>query len=364
MNGESSLEKIAGTALLLLLVIGCFVVIRPFVSALLLALILSYSTWPVYAWVERLVSGRKSLAAALMTLAVASILLVPLIILGSSLAEQVAQVSVWIRNIFTESIRRPPSWVAAIPLVGPQLYQYWQGLGHNTAQLLSELANAETMSNVGGYLLPVGKWLLTGATVLGQGALELALCLFIAFFFYRDGIEGAKRLSSGAQRLWGERAARLLDVTGATIKSVVYGTIGTAIAQSILTGLGLWLASVPGPLVLGFLTFFMALTPIGAPLVWFPAAIWLFYIGATGWAVFLIGWGILVVGGADNFIRPYFISRGSDLPFVLVFLGVFGGAIAFGFLGLFLGPTLLATGYEIVRDWARIDPPPVPQSGL
>jgi predicted PurR-regulated permease PerM len=110
-------------------------------------------------------------------------------------------------------------------------------------------------------------------------------------------------------------------------------------------------------LVLGFVTFLMALTPIGAPLVWFPAAIWLFYTGATGWAVFMILWGILVVAGADNIIRPYFISRGSDLPFVLVFLGVFGGAIAFGFLGIFLGPTLLAIGYEIVRDWARIDTP-------
>src|SRR5678815_4839870 len=96
-----------------------------------------------------------------------------------------------------------------------------------------------------------------------------------------------------------------------------------------------------------FLTFLMALTPIGAPLVWFPAAIWLFYYGATGWAVFLVLWGIFVVGGADNIIRPYFISRGSDLPFVLVFLGVLGGTLAFGFLGLFLGPTLLATGYEI-----------------
>jgi predicted PurR-regulated permease PerM len=112
---------------------------------------------------------------------------------------------------------------------------------------------------------------------------------------------------------------------------------------------------VPGALVLGFLTFFMSLTPIGAPLVWFPGAMWLFYIGATGWAVFLVLWGIVVVGGADNFIRPYFISRGSDLPFVLVCLGVLGGAFAFGFLGIFLGPTLLATGYEIVRDWARVD---------
>src|SRR5574342_727484 len=187
---------------------------------------------------------------------------------------------------------------------------------------------------------------------------ELALSLFIAFFFYRDGIDGANRLQAAARRLWGERALHLLDLVGATIKSVVYGTMGTAIAQSILTGLGIWLAGVPGALLFGFLTFLMALPPIGAPLVWFPAAIWLLYTGATGWAVFLVLWGIFVVGGADNFIRPYFISRGSDLPFVLVFLGVMGGAFAFGFLGIFLGPTLLATGYDIVRDWARVESAP------
>jgi predicted PurR-regulated permease PerM len=355
MNGENHLEKIAGTALLLLLVIGCFVVLRPFVSALLLALILSYSTWPIYAWGERLLSGRKSLAAILMTLLVASILLVPLIILGSSLADQVAQASAWIRGVFSEGLPGPPGWIADIPLVGQQLYQYWDGLAHDTAKLLSELGSAKLVSDLGQYLLPAGEWLLTGAAILGQGTLQLALSLFIAFFFYRDGIDGAKRLNSVATRFWGERAPRLLDVAGSTIKSVVYGTIGTAIAQSILTALGLWLAGVPGALVLGFLTFFLSLTPIGAPLVWIPAAIWLFYTDATGWAVFMALWGLFVVGGADNVIRPYFISRGSDLPFVLVFLGVFGGAIAFGFLGIFLGPTLLAIGYEIVRDWAQVD---------
>jgi predicted PurR-regulated permease PerM len=361
MNGQSRLEQIAGIAILLLLVIGCFLVLRPFVSALLLALILSYSTWPVYAWCERSLNGRKGLAATLMTVLVAAVLLMPLIFLGSSLAEQVAQASKWIHRLFSDGLPAPPRWIADIPLVGTQLYQYWEGFAHNTAQLLNELGSVKLISDVAQYLLPAGEWLLTGASILGKGTLELALSLFIAFFFYRDGIEGAKRLNSVATQLWGERALHLLDVVGATIKSVVYGTIGTAIAQSILTALGLWLAGVPGALLLGFLTFFMALTPIGAPLVWFPAAIWLlFYADATGWAVFLVLWGILVVGGADNIIRPYFISRGSDLPFVLVFLGVFGGAIAFGFLGIFLGPTLLATGYEIVRDWAQVDPPSAP----
>ncbi|HTN71943.1 MAG TPA: AI-2E family transporter [Methylomirabilota bacterium] len=353
MNGENRVEQIVGLSVLFVLVIGCFLVLRPFVSALLLALILAYSTWPIYHWCERVLKGRRGLAAILMTLMVGVLLLVPLIILGSSLAEQGAAATRWVRGLFSDGPPGPPSWIANIPVVGTQLYEYWEGLAHNTAKLLSEL------SDLGQYLLPAGEWLLGAAAILGQGTLELALSLFIAFFFYRDGIEGAKGLQNVARRLGGERGIRLLDVVGATIKSVVYGTIGTAIAQSILTALGLWIAGVPGVLLLGFLTFLMALTPIGAPLVWFPAAIWLFYTNATGWAVFLVLWGIFVVAGADNIIRPYFISRGSDLPFVLVFLGVLGGTLAFGFLGLFLGPTLLATGYEIVRDWAQIDAPSI-----
>ncbi|HEY6365830.1 MAG TPA: AI-2E family transporter [Candidatus Binatia bacterium] len=360
MNGENRLEQIAGMAILLLLVIGCFVVLRPFVSALLLALILSYSTWPIYAWGERVMNGRKGLAATLMTSSVAAVLLVPAIILGSSLAEQVAVAIKWSQRLLSDGPPDPPAWIANIPVVGHQLYEYWQGLAHNTAEFLNELINAKLVSDLGEYLFSAGEFLLIGAALVAQGTVQLALSLFIAFFLYRDGLDGAKRLQSVARRLWGERGLHLLDIVGATIKSVVYGTIGTAIAQSTLTGLGLWLAGVHGVLLLGFVTFLMALTPIGAPLVWFPAALWLFFTGATGWAVFLVLWGIFVVGGADNIIRPYFISRGSDLPFVLVFLGVLGGTLAFGFLGLFLGPTLLATGYEIVREWARIDSPATP----
>jgi predicted PurR-regulated permease PerM len=357
MNGENRFEQIAGMAILLLLVIGCFVVLRPFVSALLLALILSYSTWPIYAWGERVLKGRKGLAATLMTSSVAVVLLVPVIILGSSLAEQIAAAIRWAQRLLSEGPPDPPAWIADIPVVGDQLYEYWRGLAHNTAELLNELVSAKLVGDLGQYLLSAGEFLLIGAAVVAQGTVQLALSLFIAFFLYRDGLDGAKRLQSVARRLWGERGLHLLDVVGATIKSVVYGTIGTAIAQSILTALGLWLSGVHGVLLLGFVTFLMALTPIGAPLVWFPAALWLFYTGATGSAIFLVLWGIFVVGGADNIIRPYFISRGSDLPFVLVFLGVLGGTLAFGFLGLFLGPTLLATGYEIIRDWARVDPP-------
>jgi predicted PurR-regulated permease PerM len=135
---------------------------------------------------------------------------------------------------------------------------------------------------------------------------------------------------------------------------VIYGIIGTGIVQAVLTAFGLWICGIPGAFLLGVATFFLSLIPVGAPLVWLPASLWLFYTGATGWAIFLFVWGAVVVSSADNIIKPYFISRGSDLPFILVFLGALGGVISFGFLGIFLGPTLLAVGYNLIRDWAWV----------
>ncbi len=346
MNSEKRLEQIAGMLVLLFLVIGCFVVLRPFVSALLWSLILSFSPWPISSWGERVLGGRKTGAAVLMTLLVAAVLLMPLIILGSTLADDVAQATAMVRTILSEGPPDPPRWLSDIPIAGPYAYEYWLSLAHNSAKLAADL---------GKYLVPTGQWILTMAATLGEGTLQLGLSLLIAFFFYRDGIHGAKRLGAMAERLGGEQALQLLAVAGATIKGVVYGIIGTALAQAILAGIGFWLAGVPGALLLGFLTFFLSLIPIGAPLAWIPATVWLFYTGHPGWAIFLALWGLLVVSSADNFIKPYFISRGSDLPFILVFLGVLGGAVAFGLLGVFLGPTLLAVGYNIFRDWTAPD---------
>src|SRR4249919_1400885 len=204
MNEENRLEQIAGMAILLLLVIGCFVVLRPFVSALLLALILSYSTWPVYAWCERILRGRKGLAATLMTSLVAVVLLIPVIILGSSLAEQIAVAIRWSRRLLAEGPPDPPGWIANIPVVGPQLHEYWLGLASNTAQFLNELINAKLISDLSQYLLSAGEFLMIGAAVIAQGTLQLAFALFIAFFFYRDGVDGAKGLQNVAHRLGGE----------------------------------------------------------------------------------------------------------------------------------------------------------------
>jgi predicted PurR-regulated permease PerM len=153
------------------------------------------------------------------------------------------------------------------------------------------------------------------------------------------------------ERLGGLRAQRLLAVAASTVRSVVYGVIGTALAQATLQGLGLWLAGVPAAFFLGFLTFFLSFVPLGPPMVWLSAAAWLLYNEAFGWGLFLIGWGFFVVSGVDNVLRPYLISRGSKLPLLLVLFGVLGGLMAFGFLGIFLGPTLLGLGYVLFQEW-------------
>jgi predicted PurR-regulated permease PerM len=170
---------------------------------------------------------------------------------------------------------------------------------------------------------------------------------------FRRGTELADALTAALTRMIGPRARQFLDVAGGTITGVVYGILGTALAQGILAGLGFLVVGVPGALFLGLLTFFLSLIPMGPPLVWIPAVVWLFAEDRYASGVFLAIWGLFVISGIDNIIKPYLISRGSRLPFVLVFLGVIGGVLAFGFIGVFLGPVLLALGFTLLTAWAR-----------
>jgi predicted PurR-regulated permease PerM len=343
MESQQRIEQIVVVALLVVLAVGCLMVLRPFLSALLWALILSFSTWPLYAWLVRRLKGRRSLAALLMTLLVAAIFILPLAAAGTHLADSVAKVGGMIAVLLQQGPPGPPEWVAELPVIGPQLTERWLELERLGAGWTAELRP---------YLDTGLNWLLSLGVRLGEAMLQVSLGVVAAFFFFRDGAEGTRRLSIAVERLGGLRAQRLLIVAASTVRSVVYGVIGTALAQASLQAVGLWLAGVPAAFFLGFLTFFLGFVPVGPPLVWLPAAAWLLYNGAVGWGLFLIIWGFLVVSGVDNILRPYLISRGSRLPLVLVFFGVLGGLIAFGFLGIFLGPTLLALGHVLFQEWS------------
>jgi predicted PurR-regulated permease PerM len=231
--------------------------------------------------------------------------------------------------------------------VGDRLVNLWTRIDEEGAALLA---------TVRPYLGQVGNWLLARSAQIGGGMLELALSLVLVFFFYRDGPRMAAFVHSLLERLIGDRAEHYLSLVAGTVQRVVNGVIGTAAAQALLAMIGFYIAGVPGALVLGIITFILSLIPMGPPLVWIPATAWLVSQEHYGMAVFLGIWGMFVISGVDNVLKPYLISRGGNLPLVVVLLGVFGGILAFGFMGLFLGPTLLAVAYSLLGDWVGNTP--------
>jgi predicted PurR-regulated permease PerM len=310
------------------------------------SLILTLTTWPVFAWLETRLGGRRTLAALIMTTVLSVALVLPFALVGPRLAQNISLLASEGRALLQEGPPGPPAWLDEIPIIGTHAQAYWLEYAPDFETLASQMAV---------YIPATTTWLLAVLAAFGAGFLELALSVLATFFFYRDGRAGAHKLRSLVERMAGERGERLMQVAGETIKGVVYGIIGTAFAQGILIGLGLWLAGVPAPFFLGIVACIVSILPAGAPLVWLPAALWLFYGGETGWGIFTLLWGGLVVGSVDNFLKPYLIGRGSTLPLLLVFLGIFGGALAFGFLGIFLGPTILAVGQTLLQGWAPDD---------
>jgi predicted PurR-regulated permease PerM len=143
----------------------------------------------------------------------------------------------------------------------------------------------------------------------------------------------------------------MLDIAGKTIQSVVFGIIGTAIVQGFLTGFALFVAGVPYAAALTFLAILLALFPFGTFFIWGPASLWLYHQGDINMMWFVLIWGAAVVGSADNVIKPLVIGRNSELPFILILIGILGGVIQFGALGVFLGPTLVAMGYALSKEW-------------
>jgi predicted PurR-regulated permease PerM len=339
---ENKLERNLGWGVLVLLLLGCLLVVRPFVSALLWAIVLCISLQPLYRRMVRWLGGRRSLAAAITSIGMILVVLLPFVIVGWTLADNVPEFTGAIQRWLEAGPPQPPEWLAKVPLVGRQASEYWQSLAADSAKLLHEAQR---------LIEPLSNALLAAGGILGRGLIELALSIFIAFFLFRDGEAFALRAVNAAERVGGERGKHLLTIAARTIRGVVYGILGTALVQAVTAGIGFWIAGVPAPGLLALLTFFLSVMPVGPPLVWIPAGLWLFHEGQDGWGIFMLVWGV-GVSSIDNFVKPWLISQGSDMPFLLIFFGVLGGALTFGFIGVFLGPTLLAVGYRLIEEWA------------
>jgi len=333
-------RRLARIALVALLALGCALILAPFIAAILFAGVICITSWPMYAWLLARAKDRAWLAAMLMTLLLMLVVVLPTALLAASLTEATPALIGKIRMLIEWAQGAPPEWLQRIPLVGDQLDAYWQILTHSrdeVNQLLRQLYD------------PTRRFLLKAGALAGEGFLQLILVLFVAFFLYRDGLALAGRLRVFSRKLGGELGERMLALTRSTVNGVMIGIVGTAAAQALVALVGFLIAGVPAPVLLAAATFFLSMIPIGPPLVWGGAAIWLYGQGQTGWSVFMVAWGLLVISSVDNFLKPMLISRTASLPILLIALGVFGGAIAFGFVGIFLGPVLLAVALALTE---------------
>jgi predicted PurR-regulated permease PerM len=396
-NKRFKIEPLLGGVALLLILIGCFFILKPFVTALMWAMILAYSLHPLQRKFTKWFRGSRTMAAIFVTLTITVVLAGPITLIGFSIAQDGKDLANATRNWFMAAPEKAPEWVAQLPLVGDDVAESWGGLTSDRNRWMEQLDkevvktpprpkivvegtdgavlqeaapapsvesveevaeegkksdSSKTIEVVGQFIVWARTWLFAVGLGVLEGVTQVLLSAFLAFFLLRDTDILAERLSVAADRLAGPRGQHLIKVAGNTVRGVVYGILGTAIAQALVAGLGFWIAGVPGAVLLSVLTFFFAVIPFGPPMIWLPAALWLFAQHKPGLGLFLILWGVLGISMVDNFLRPYLISQGSKMPFVLIFCGVIGGALAFGLVGVFMGPTLLAVAFRLIEEWS------------
>jgi len=340
---ENRFEYFARLAAVLILVAGCFLVLRPFLTATLFAAVVCVSTWPLYLRLLRRMKGRRNIAALIMSFSLSFLVILPLAMVAYNLADNVTAFYNEIKLAVDLGPVAPPAWLKKVPIVGASVDEYWHLI--TTSQ--------QDMDALTKHLLePAKNFLLAGGIFLGQGVMEMSLAAFVSFFFYRDGLALVRFLNVTMNRIAGVHGKNVLGIINNTIQSVMYGLLGTALAQGLVATIGFAIAGIPAALLLGAATALLSLLPVGPPLIWGGAAIWLFFQGTPGWGIFMLLWGFFLVSSVDNVIKPLLISRGSNLPFVLILFGVMGGILAFGFVGVFIGPTLLAVGFSLLQEWS------------
>jgi predicted PurR-regulated permease PerM len=330
--------RLAGAGII---VVGIFLVVQPFLSALLVAGVLAMATWPIYTRVRKALGGSPTWGATVMLLLILVLAVIPISLFADAVAEQLPAMTAAVKN-WTQGGVRVPEQLKGVPLVGERTYELLNALLADSKQLAAVLQKT---------LEPIGKLSLAFVKFLGDGILQLLLVAFIVFFYYRDGDRIAAVIRQVSQRLSGHMSSEMLAIVTDTTRSVFIGIVGTAAAQAVVAFIGFLIAGVPGAFLLAVGTFVLSVVPMGPVLFWGGAATWLYLQGETGWAIFMVVWGAAVISSIDNFLKPLLIARGSTLSLGLIFLGVLGGVLAFGFIGVILGPVLLALGISLGRAW-------------
>jgi predicted PurR-regulated permease PerM len=325
-----------------ILIAASFWVMRPFLSALLWATMIVIATWPYFLKLQTRLWGKRWLAVLVMTVLLLLVLIVPICFAVLTILDRSDEIVAWFKSLSTVKIPPPPGWLEKIPVVGGSAVQRWQHLAAVSPEELSKMLSP--------YASKLVAWFVGQAGNFGLLVLHFLLSIAIAAVLYANGEKAADGIRKFARRLASETGDEVAVLSAKAIRGVALGIVVTALVQTLLSGLGLFLAGVPGAVLLTAVILMLCIAQVGPGLVMLPAAIWLFYSGHN-LAGSLFSICVIVVCTIDNFLRPVLIRKGVELPMLLIITGVIGGLIGFGIIGLFIGPVILAVTFTLLRAW-------------
>jgi predicted PurR-regulated permease PerM len=318
-----------------------FWILRPFLGALIWAVMIVIPTWPLMLRAERFFGGRRWAAVTLMSLVLLVIFLVPVFAAVGAIVGNADKIAAEAQRLRDWQVPPPPAWLAGLPLVGERAAAAWRQFGDQALGV--ELAP---------YAGDAVRWFVAQVGSFGALSVQFLLTVIAAAVLYANGEYAAETALRFGARLAGEHGEGAVRLSGQAIRGVALGVVVTALLQAVVGGIGLAVAGVPFAIVLTALIFLLAVAQIGGAPVLIVPIIWLYWSGSPGWGTFLLAIG-LVTATIDNVVRPILIKRGADLPLLLIFAGVIGGLIAFGLIGIFVGPVVLAVGYTLFGAWLR-----------
>lgn len=327
-----------------ILTAASFWILRPFLISVIWALLIVVATWPVLLKLQARFLNRRSIAVAIMTIALLLIVFVPLTLAVLTIIRNADDIAGRIKSLAQLSVSPPPEWIGHVPIVGGKLSAQWQEF----ATLTPDERSAKLTPYAGKAL----QWFMAQAGGFGMMILNFLLTVIISGIMYAKGETAKEGIISFARRLAGTQGEEVAVLAAKAIRSVALGIVLTALIQAALAGTGLAISGVPAAALLTAVTFMLCLAQVGPALVLIPAVIWLYMNGRPLWGTVLLVFTVAAMT-LDNIIRPLFIKKGANLPLIMVFAGVIGGLLAFGIVGLFIGPVVLAVTYTLLKAWVQ-----------
>ncbi len=325
-----------------ILIAASFWVMRPFLSSLLWAAMIVIATWPSFLKLQARLWGKRWLAVLVITILLLLVLIVPVCFAVMTILDRSDEIVGWFKSLSSVKIPPPPGWLEKIPMVGASVTERWQHFAAVSPDELSKLLSPYATKLVTWFVGQAGNF-----TVL---VLHFLLSIAIAAVLYAHGETAANGIRKFARRLASETGDEAAVLSAKAIRGVALGIVVTALVQTSLAGVGLFLAGVPGAVLLTAVILILCIAQVGPALVMIPATIWQFYSGHN-LSGSLLAVCTIVVCTIDNFLRPVLIRKGVELPILLIITGVIGGLIGFGVIGLFIGPVILAVTFTLLRAW-------------